>query len=85
MSIKHDIKCPCCENDITITIDPGEKATLYPPDNAHPGMPPSIDSIEGCECWHYITNFKTRQGLPAEEDYDERLFTRAYRDFDARR
>lgn len=62
------VTCPCCGYEIDVLYDPGLPAVYYPNDKAHPGDPPSIASVRGCDCWDYLGRY-----IGAEEEYEERL------------
>lgn len=47
------IDCPCCENAIEVTIDPGQEEVGYPTRNAQPGLPSRIEEVKGCDCWSW--------------------------------
>lgn len=73
-----DIKCPCCENRITVVWLPGT-----PGDRTHPGDPPEITYIEGCECQQYIDHLYTKVPLTGPEGTRGISYQGALEDYDS--
>ena len=71
------VDCPCCGNPIEVEVEPGEDPVYYPNDKAHPGAPPSIGALEGCECWDTLDFFvKKSNGQAGWDWYEDALWDR---------
>lgn len=75
MSTPADIDCPVCQNRVTAYVIPGEEAVYYPNEKAHPGSPPELDFVEGCECIEAVEHFyrKFTRGAMGPTDEIETL------------
>lgn len=72
---EHVIKCPCCQNEITLYIAPGER---WMGQIAHP----SIEELLGCDCYETLDLIDGRIGvgnlhLHPTEWYKQVCFERA--------